>query len=74
MSAKGQKRTSVRLLNQLVPPAQAKRRYSQVECFLRSDLDELFAAVLCSTWTRGCAIAFACVGNTPDGAARIIGD
>jgi hypothetical protein len=33
MSAKGQKRTSVRLLNQLVPPAQATRRHSQVECF-----------------------------------------
>ena len=74
MCAKGQKRTSARLRNQFVRPRKQRGRYSQVQRFLRSDFDELFAAVLCSIWTRGCAIAFACVGNAPDGATRIIGD
>src|SRR6478752_2557607 len=35
---------------------------------------QLFAAVLCAIWTCNDAVAFACVGNTPDGAAGIISD
>ena len=73
MCAEGQKRTSAHLRNQFVRPRKQRGRYSQVQRVLRSDFDELFVAVLCSSWTRG-GIAFACVGNAPDGATRIIGD
>jgi hypothetical protein len=37
-------------------------------------IDDLFGVVFRPLWTRHGAIAFARVGNAPDGATRIIGN
>jgi len=52
------------------PKADINRRLS----YDPNSTTQLFAAALCAIWTCNDAVTFACVGNTPDGAAGIISD
>jgi hypothetical protein len=72
MSALGHQRTVryFRVMSALPPKADIDRRLS----YDPNSTAQLFAAVLCAIWTYNDAVTFACVGNTPDGAAGIISD